>query len=385
MIPFFLRMTIPFITPRYVKEAEIVAKNARKLLHRRRDRLGEVAIADLEGSIRALETASRRRDERAVRETSDHLETLFGRHHPPTADASWRENCEVLLVAFVIAIGIRAYVLQPFKIPTGSMQPTLNGIIGRPMAMNEPMPNFLVRGFQSLALGRTYVDAVARESDEVVGLAPEKRFGFMNYTRILFRSGRSTSVHAPIETLVHPEGADGFGVSRGRIYQAGEPIARGYVDTGDQVFVDKFTYHFRNPRRGDVFVFNTAGIPGIRMDDPHVKSQFYIKRLVGEPGDRLQVDAPRLLVNGVPAKGFGFERVMKAEKGYRGYSNDLRFSYLFSPDQEFLVPPKSYFAMGDNSYNSSDSRAWGRVPAENVVGRGLVVYWPFTRHWGGVR
>ena len=378
-------MTIPFITPRYLKEAELISKNARKLLHRRRDLLSDASIADLQSSIDRLDAAARHRDERAVREAADHLETLFGRHQPPTADASWRENCEVLLVAIVIAIGIRAYFLQPFKIPTGSMEPTLNGITAHPIAAGRPMPNILVRGFQSLALGRTYINAVAEETDQIAAFAPEKRFFFMNYTRILCRSGRSYSVHAPIDTLRHPLDADGFGLNMQHIYQPGEPIARGYVDTGDQVFVDKFTYHFRAPGRGDVFVFNTAGIPGIHMAEPEVKSEFYIKRLVGLAGDRLQVEAPKLIVNGEPARSFGSERVMKAQGGYRGYSNDLRFTYLSSPDATFEVPPKSYFAMGDNSYNSSDSRAWGRVPAENVVGRGLFVYWPFSRHWGPVR
>lgn len=374
-------MNIPFITPRYVKEADLIARNARKLLHRRRDLLSDVTIADLQSSIESLEKAARNRDERAVRETSEHLETLFGQHQPPTSDAAWRENCEVLLVAFVIAIGIRAYFIQPFKIPTGSMEPTLNGIVGHPMTKDQSMPNFLVRQFQSLVLGRTYIDAVAEEDDQVVSLASEKRFGFMNYTRINCRSGRSYSVHAPIETLRHPVMWDGFGVNTQQTYQAGEPIARGYVDTGDQVFVDKFTYHFRAPQRGDVFVFNTFGIPGIPMDDPRVKSQFYIKRIAGLPGDALRVDAPQLFVNGERAKEFGFNRVMSAQNGYRGYSNTIGM-FLRSPREEFQVPPKSYFAMGDNSYNSSDSRAWGRVPAENVVGRGLVVYWPFSRHWG---
>lgn len=378
-------MNMPFFPPRYVKEADLIAKNARKLVHRRRDLLGATALADLESSIAALETAARRRDERATREASAHLETLFGQHQPPAADAAWRENCEVLLVAFVIAFGIRAYFLQPFKIPTGSMQPTLNGITAHPAPAEAPLPNFFVRQFQAVALGRTYVDAVSAERDRVVGFAPVKRFYFLDYTRIDFQSGRSYLVHVPYDTVWRPESSDGFGVARGRVYAAGEPIARGYVDTGDQVFVDKLTYHFRAPRRGDVFVFNTAGIPGIRMDDPRVKSQFYIKRLAGLPGDRLQVDAPKLIVNGEPAREPGFQRVMAAEHGYRGYSNDLRFQYLTSPEVDFQVPPKSYFAMGDNSYNSSDSRAWGRVPAENVVGRGMVVYWPFSRHWGGIR
>ncbi len=51
----------------------------------------------------------------------------------------------------------------------------------------------------------------------------------------------------------------------------------------------------------------------------------------------------------------------------------------------FRVPDEGYFAMGDNSYNSLDSRYWGPVPEENLVGRGLFVYWPFNRHWGLIR
>jgi signal peptidase I len=49
------------------------------------------------------------------------------------------------------------------------------------------------------------------------------------------------------------------------------------------------------------------------------------------------------------------------------------------------VPAHGYFALGDNSYNSYDSRYWGPVPEENLVGRGLFVYWPFNRHWGLIR
>jgi signal peptidase I len=51
----------------------------------------------------------------------------------------------------------------------------------------------------------------------------------------------------------------------------------------------------------------------------------------------------------------------------------------------FRVPEHGYFAMGDNSYNSLDSRYWGPVPEENLVGRGLFVYWPFNSHWGLIR
>ena len=55
------------------------------------------------------------------------------------------------------------------------------------------------------------------------------------------------------------------------------------------------------------------------------------------------------------------------------------------PDSVFTVPAHSYFAMGDNSYNSYDSRYWGPVPEDDLVGRGLIVYWPFIPHFGLIR
>jgi signal peptidase I len=60
-------------------------------------------------------------------------------------------------------------------------------------------------------------------------------------------------------------------------------------------------------------------------------------------------------------------------------------TYLATPDSTVQVPQRSYFALGDNSASSLDSRYWGFVPGDNVVGRGVFVYWPFTRHWGVVR
>ena len=152
---------------------------------------------------------------------------------------------------------------------------------------------------------------------------------------------------------------------------------------GDQVFVDKFTYNFRLPQREDVFVFSTAGITGTRRADmdPAIKSEFYIKRLAGTPGDALRIEHPRLFVNGQPSPGKYFERVAASQNGYTGYTNNMGI-YLTSPSEIFQVPPNDYFALGDNSAHSSDSRFWGTVPARNVVGRGLFVYYPFTWHWG---
>ena len=159
-------------------------------------------------------------------------------------------------------------------------------------------------------------------------------------------------------------------------------IARGAVDTGDQVFVDKFSYNFVKPHRGDVFVFRTKHILLI-PEDPETGAPFYIKRLAGLPGDELRIDPPNLYINGKIAQGFGFSRVMGAKFPYAGYS--FGRDYLATPDKPYVVPQDGYFAMGDNSYNSYDSRYWGGVPEENLVGRGFIVYWPFNRHWGLIR
>ena len=146
--------------------------------------------------------------------------------------------------------------------------------------------------------------------------------------------------------------------------------------------MDKFSYNFVKPHRGNVFVFRTNHIPGIR-EDPEAGSPFYIKRLGGLPGDQLRVDPPFLYVNGTKAEGYGFSRVMSAKPPYRGYA--LGHEYLSQPDRSFTVPKDGYFALGDNSYNSYDSRYWGAVPEANLVGRGLCVYWPFNQHWGLIR
>ena len=100
----------------------------------------------------------------------------------------------------------------------------------------------------------------------------------------------------------------------GRIYRKDETIARGYVQTGDQVFVDKMSYNFVNPRRGDVFVFKTNGIRRIEVGlPPGIESQHYIKRLAGIPGDTLRIDSPFLFLNGRQAFERVFQRVMAAK------------------------------------------------------------------------
>jgi signal peptidase I len=160
------------------------------------------------------------------------------------------------------------------------------------------------------------------------------------------------------------------------------------------VIVNKFSYHFRRPARGEVFVFTTKNISYIedgREFDLRWGSQHYIKRLVGVPGDMIDVRSPELYVNGQKATEPYIRRVIDqahypARRGYYGYQG-------YSPDHEFNVhlpvtlsggPDRQYWAQGDNSYNSSDSRYFGPVPEQNVVGPGWFCYWPLTKRWGPI-
>jgi signal peptidase I len=361
-------------TPRYIKHSRLLLRHAQKYLRYKSDLLGASTRDELAAATQNLRAALRKHDHDRIQSEAEALDQKLHKLAPVTWESHWRENCEVILVAIVVAVGIRSYFLQPFKIPTGSMQPTLNGIIGHPSA--EPAPNVLRQIGEFIVLGRNYIDVVSRQDDQVLQIEQKKLLFFFTFSRLICQH-QSYLVYAPPETLAHD-----FNVFTGRICTRGEIIARGAVDTGDQVFVDKFSYNFVKPHRGDVFVFRTNHILGIR-EDPETGAPFYIKRLAGLPGDTLRIDPPRLYVNGKIAEGFGFARVMAAKLPYRGYA--LGRDYLAESTRSFVVPEHGYFAMGDNSPNSYDSRYWGQVPEENLVGRGLFVYWPFNRHWGLIR
>ena len=361
-------------TSRQVKHSRLLLRHTRKYLRYKRDKLSDADREQIVAEMQTLREALRSKDRETIHSAAETLDKTLHKLTPVTWESHWRENCEVILVAIVIAVGIRSYFLQPFKIPTGSMQPTLNGIIGHPSS--EPAPNILRQIVEFVLLGRNYIDVVSREDDQIFEIVPKKIAFFFTFSRLVCER-QNFLVYASPDTL-----RQDFNVFPGRLIHRGEVIARGAIDTGDQVFVDKCSYNFIKPRNGDVFVFRTNNIPAIRPD-PIAGPPFYIKRLAGLPGDQLRIDPPFLYINGKKAQGYGFERVMSARPPYRGYAPG--HEYLSKPDQTYTVPRDGYFAMGDNSYNSYDSRWWGPVPEENLVGRGLLVYWPFNHHWGLIR
>lgn len=167
---------------------------------------------------------------------------------------------------------------------------------------------------------------------------------------------------------------------------------------GDFILVNKFNYGIRlpvinkkiieigEPQRGDVFVFR---YPGMGEGDPTAGTD-YIKRVIGLPGDTINVDENRVSVNGVPftyqeTGVFVGQGVSSEMTGSRIYAesmpnkthNMLEMDGLppgYRNNGTWVVPEGHYFAMGDNRDRSADSREWGFVPERNLVGRAMLIW-----------
>lgn len=121
---------------------------------------------------------------------------------------------------------------------------------------------------------------------------------------------------------------------------------------GDFVLINKTAYQFNSPERGDVIIFHSPVIPS---------KQPYIKRIIGIPGDRIRITGGEVFVNHNRLR----ENYLKSKPNYEG---------------EWLVPQSMYFVLGDNRNRSSDSHSWGMVPASDIIGKAILIYFPAS-HW----
>ena len=177
------------------------------------------------------------------------------------------------------------------------------------------------------------------------------------------------------------------------IMQAFEIPSKSMVNTllvGDHLFVDRVRFAppakwaswfipYRPLQRGDIIVFLSPAQPGL----------YLVKRVRGVPGDRLHLRAGKLYVNGqlqdepfVVRDGTYSPYRDDFPSGGSGEASGATFDWRLTmgshiQGDDLVVPPDSYFAMGDNRDNSFDSRFWGFVPRENLIGRPLFIYWSF--------
>lgn len=276
--------------------AKLRLKESKKLLRRAKDGVPAEVRKEIVASAEAVAAALHSKKIAKINKSTDRLGALLNKHLEPYRKPAWRESFESIGVAVIVALLLRSFVVEAFKIPSGSMIPTLA--------------------------------------------------------------------------------------------------------IGDQIFVNKYLYgirvpftwirivDFSIPERGEVIVFICPVPPN---DD-------YIKRVIGRPGDEIAVRNSVVYVNGdpVPRRYLGTadhadrdsdgEWSLFSAERWEETLGEHTYTVLHDTDQlqtvgdfgPMLVPEGHLFMMGDNRDHSYDSRGWGVVPLENVLGRSLFVWWS----WG---
>lgn len=420
--------------------AKNLAHAANVVLNYNRDLLpaGDVhALAETGGELRRLAKKGTEGElETACREAQE----LLARVAPPVRSPAIRELVETLVVAFGVAMAFRAYFFQPFKIPTGSMQPTLYGIHSVTEADPERGPGFFdkmpFKPLKWIVTGTWYRDVVAA-ADGSVSVAQDN----VNAPGMVLLSVAGKRFKIPqdafdrrdikVPNALPASMADNPNPNVRVLYKGyvkkGDRIWSGYITAGDQVFVNRMAWNFRPPRRDDIVVFATSSqelafsesaaraiasvdsvitkvpnLPLYLVDTPInaglPTGQHYIKRLVGMPDEDISVRHPHVYADGVKVEGLhGMDRVAAmgpAETAggvYSGYHATLDEgtpnrspSLLDTPVKTLHVGDREYLPMGDNTLSSYDGRYWGTVPQAQMLGPGALIWWPVSVRWGSI-
>jgi signal peptidase I len=402
-IPVVLRW---FLSKR-IRQATAMRKHVQKLLNHQRDILAPQAVEGVQSAMASCQKAVvEGADKAALEKQMENLEKAANKWLKPYPNAAWRENVEVLLVALTVAMGIRTFFLQPFKIPTGSMQPTLYGVTSENLINRAEfrIPTGLTRVRQWFE-GVSYLHKVASNDGRLERVRPPFRILIFNIFQSLVVGGTTYTMWFPPDYGAPPAGTleARAGLQPGeQSFTNGQDIIKLRVSAGDHLFVDRLTYNFRPPKRGETVVFETKGIDNLPPD------QFYIKRLVGLGGETLSLqqdykvtESPafgmipvgHLVVDGRPLSAATphFENVYSFSGATHGI-NVLRYkdgNYYghalvghLAADAVFQVKTNHFFVLGDNTMNSLDSRYWGDFPADQVIGKSFFVYWPITERFG---
>lgn len=127
---------------------------------------------------------------------------------------------------------------------------------------------------------------------------------------------------------------------------------------GEYILTDKISYHLKEPQRGDVVIFRA----------PRNENYDYIKRIVGLPSDSFTIENGKIFINNKPLN-----------EVYLPSDYITLPGKFFKEGQAFVIPKDQYLVLGDNRSHSSDSREWGLVPKENIIGKARLRYWPANR------
>jgi len=414
-------MILRWFTSSDVRNAVAMRKHVRRLLSAQRDILAPPAIENIQRALADFTSAldSGAKGE-ALKKQMVGLEEAANKWLKPYPNASVRENVEVLLVALAVAMAIRTFFLQPFKIPTGSMQPTLFGVTSVPdfskvdfwkSDRDEILRQWdqqaklrdaitIPTGWEHIKdwfAGISYVHVVAQADGKIDQISPMRRFLILNLKQSIWIGGVEHVMWFPPDFgEASIEKRAGFFRNPDHVFHKGDDVVRMKISAGDHLFVNRLTYNFRKAERGEIIVFETRGIEGLPQD------QFYIKRMVVKPRERVSIgDDRHLVINGLRLDAstphfenvYGFNPATPPhESQFSGHVNgSVAQQFGLYPGLAPLFPDAqtvfnndgdAYMVMGDNTCNSSDSRTWGTLPARNVIGKSCFVYWPLTARFG---
>lgn len=423
-----------WLVHRRVRKAAELHGIVQKHLDHQRDVLPEKNIAELESGLAALKQAFRSPQTSAadLKAAVEKAEDVAHRWLKPYPFASYRENIESFLGTAVLVFALKTFFATPMEIPTGSAQPTYYGITADDLRdrPDVAIPTGLQRLWERWAKGTSYYEVIARADGELRGLTPPRKqlglggLGFGKKADVVVGDVSYPVSWIPESPQIHLKLFDPMTRQPVKAsFKAGEPIIRCRVRSGDRLFVERLTYNFRKPRRGEYFVFQSTGMPEEVTQGTH-----YIKRLVAFGGEKVRIgDDRHVYINGkrLEATEPGFEKLYAfdpartpADSVYSGHVNGTTYQkalaeglvklapggmddgdrrkwaasiasgmghvtrYFPDGQTEYTVRPNCMLGFGDNTMSSSDGRHWGDVPREKIIGKAWVVMWPFTERWG---
>lgn len=252
-----------------------------------------------------------------------------------------REWADALVIAFVVAMFIRMFVVELFKIPSGSMSPTLLG-------------DWVAEGNATDRVGDSHQYLLIIDPMETVQVFEMGDDGYYNYEGKHSRYALTASQQVLLNTDVHRE--------------------------EHRILVNKFAYWFKQPDRGDIVIFRVPfksepyvyARNGVQIPGPiyNRNESVYVKRAVAFGGEEVEIRPDqRLYIDGQTVEDP--EIIAKLQ-------------YIIpdvSPEYDITVPQEHLVVLGDNSGNSLDSRYWGPLPENNLRGKAVMRYWPFKDKW----
>ena len=359
------------------KELKEMLHHARHVRHMHEDIADPELMAKLRAAEKAARAARKSGEGDRMEAAGNALTETCLNVAPPRKHPKVRENIEVLFVAIAAAMAIRAYFFQPFKIPTGSMQPTLYGITAQEETTLKS-GNALTAVANRVLFGERQHTVLAKANGRI-----RTTLGFDGSQKLYYQPNPDDSINIYIGGVAHRIPVKLVQYCRyGEEIRAGEPIVSRVVKSGDYILVNRLKYNFIRPKRGDITVFDTRDLlhPKVR------ENAYYIKRMVGLPGETISLEPPYLLING--------DHEPDNPRFDKLFNNDDYLGYLYGqpsgdpsdpapllgqPGDSVTLANDEVLFFGDNTAQSLDGRYFGAVNRKRILGPAFFVCWPLDR------